>query len=1078
MSSTSESRRKSKSKRKDAKRNSKILHSAASTELPPMPPDDKLNAQLREVLDSMNIPKSKADEFMRQSNEKKWQLICSQNASEVKDPPSHYLDALLIHIEAIERQIKKKTKTKKVPTSVEPAGKILRGLEISLRTNSLGWVKEFVGYQPTIGEPLKHGGLDILMTYFQNMDQEGKDASHPHLCVLCLRALMNNAYGFTSVMEHPQTINQICMCLESVDPFQGAQELGVEVSEATAKKFRTHILVLELLAAVCLVPKGHRRVLEAFNHFKLMNQEKVRFQTLVHLLRSERGNVAAMVAAMAFINVVVHCVPDMNFQVALQHEFTQLGIIPILEDLEKLGSEELHEQIEAYQDNFLNVAELSKEAELHQQDLEVIEELEDDIKDLQAKVDEIEQRHAEIVGGLNKEVAAQKLNSDRLKRDLETEKREHIRNVIKLQQEIHKIKGEGQNMTERNTELEKLVAAYQEKLESARKELTARITELEQSQKEVELLRLESAQKSEHSQQEIERSRKEIEESKKQIESLRQKAEAAREDFETHKTTSNDLPAVSIPPPPPPMIPEAPGGSIPPPPPMGGPGGAPPPPPLPGAPTLDMGPAKRKIQVEVKLPMLNWVSLPHAKIKDTVFEDIDDENIHGKYEDIFKDFEESFKLPTTSEMKMATLKPEKVKPMDGTMTLKKTGPLSVLDMNRARNLGIAQRRIGLNAVEVAEAIEGWDLVTLSADKAELLRNDFMPTDEELQSINNRLDSNEKLAPLDAFMHTLANVDRAKKKLTILTQMDSCGEAVEHIMPAAMSVLLASNALMTSGKLKKVLEVILAYGNYMNSNRRGGAWGFKLSVFDRLMDTKSTDKRRNLLHFVATTVEKAHPECLNFAEELIDLDSAGAVSLQVLKQELAQAQGTIGQIAKEIELDPDAVKLKEFYDEFAPKLEKASSELNEAELSFKKVLQFFAEDTLTEPSAFFAVFIRLTRQFQTAQKENEAFAKAERKKAERQALAELQEESVEGEEAGGDVNTRAQVDRGGNPQQPANHKMIGVTEVADGTLEDLIAEMKTTAFRRPEGIHKRETRRRMSMSKANKGAYASARPWLK
>lgn len=62
------------------------------------------------------------------------------------------------------------------------------------------------------------------------------------------------------------------------------------------------------------------------------------------------------------------------------------GIIPILEDMEKQGSEDLREQIEAYQDNFLNVAELSKEAELHQQDLEVIEELEDDIKDLQSKV--------------------------------------------------------------------------------------------------------------------------------------------------------------------------------------------------------------------------------------------------------------------------------------------------------------------------------------------------------------------------------------------------------------------------------------------------------------------------------------------------------------------------------------------------------------------------------------------------------------------------------------------------------------------------------------------------------------------
>jgi hypothetical protein len=33
------------------------------------------------------------------------------------------------------------------------------------------------------------------------------------------------------------------------------------------------------------------------------------------------------------------------------------------------------------------------------------------------------------------------------------------------------------------------------------------------------------------------------------------------------------------------------------------------------------------------------------------------------------------------------------------------------------------------------------------------------------------------------------------------------------------------------KFHKVLEVILAYGNYMNSARRGGAFGFKLQSLD-------------------------------------------------------------------------------------------------------------------------------------------------------------------------------------------------------------------------------------------------------
>ena len=65
------------------------------------------------------------------------------------------------------------------------------------------------------------------------------------------------------------------------------------------------------------------------------------------MLRSERHNVGVTVACMAFINVVVHCVPDMNYQVALQEEFTQLGLMPLIEELAKNSPPDLAEQVRA-----------------------------------------------------------------------------------------------------------------------------------------------------------------------------------------------------------------------------------------------------------------------------------------------------------------------------------------------------------------------------------------------------------------------------------------------------------------------------------------------------------------------------------------------------------------------------------------------------------------------------------------------------------------------------------------------------------------------------------------------------------
>ena len=78
---------------------------------------------------------------------------------------------------------------------------------------------------------------------------------------------------------------------------------------------------------------------------------------------------------------------------------------------------------------------------------------------------------------------------------------------------------------------------------------------------------------------------------------------------------------------------------------------------------------------------------------------------------------------------------------------------------------------------------------------------------------------------------------------------------------------------SSKKLRKILELILAFGNYMNSAKRGPAYGFKLQSLDSLVDTKSTDKRLSLLHYIADTVRHKFPELTNFDTELMYIDKA-------------------------------------------------------------------------------------------------------------------------------------------------------------------------------------------------------------
>jgi len=113
---------------------------------------------------------------------------------------------------------------------------------------------------------------------------------------MCLRAIMNYQSGFSLVMTHPACVNEIALSLNNKNP-------------------RTKALVLELLAAVCLVRGGHDIILAAFDNFKEVCGEQHRFEKLMEYFQKEDSNIDFMVACMQFINIVVHSVENMNFRV-------------------------------------------------------------------------------------------------------------------------------------------------------------------------------------------------------------------------------------------------------------------------------------------------------------------------------------------------------------------------------------------------------------------------------------------------------------------------------------------------------------------------------------------------------------------------------------------------------------------------------------------------------------------------------------------------------------------------------------------------------------------------------------------
>lgn len=64
------------------------------------------------------------------------------------------------------------------------------------------------------------------------------------------------------------------------------------------------------------------------------------------------------------------------------------------------------------------------------------------------------------------------------------------------------------------------------------------------------------------------------------------------------------------------------------------------------------------------------------------------------------------------------------------------------------------------------------------------------------------------------------------------------------------------------------------GNYMNSGSKNQqSYGFELNYLTKLSHTRSIDQKTTLLHFLADTVEKRHPEVIDFALDLRNVEAA-------------------------------------------------------------------------------------------------------------------------------------------------------------------------------------------------------------
>ncbi|XP_067847625.1 disheveled-associated activator of morphogenesis 1 isoform X1 [Heptranchias perlo] len=1033
----------------------------------PMPPPEELDIMFTELVDELDLTDKHREAMFALPAEKKWQIYCSKKKEQEENKgatswPEFYIDQL--NSMAVRKSLLALEKEDE-----EERNKTIESLKTALRTQPMRFVTRFIDLD----------GLTCILNFLKSMDYETSESRIHTSLIGCIKALMNNSQGRAHVLAHVESINVIAQSL-------------------TTENIKTKVAVLEILGAVCLVPGGHKKVLEAMLHYQKYASERTRFQTLVNDLDRNTGRykdeVNLKTAVMSFINAVLSQgsgEESLDFRVHLRYEFLMLGIQPVIDKLREHENATLDRHLDFFEmlrnDDEMELAKRFDMVHIDTKSATQVFELvrkKISYTDAYPHFMSILHHCLQMPYKRSGNTVQYWLLLDRILQQivLQNDKGHdpdvtplenfNVKNVVRMlvnENEVKQWKEQAEKMRKEHNEL-------QQKLEKKERECEAKTQEKEEMMQTLNKMK----EKLEKESQEHKVAKKQATDLMAQIQDLSNRARYSGvpggplppPGAPGGPIPSPALPSVGILPPPPPL-----GGLLPPPPPPPPPppGGPPPPPGLPllgGAlppPGAPLGPGLKKKNIPQPgnpLKSFNWSKLPENKLAETVWVEIDDLKVFKvlDLEDIEKTFsayqrQQDFFLSNHSKQK------ETEANEDTLNSTKKVKELSVIDGRRAQNCNILLSRLKLSNEEIKRAILTMDeQEDLPKDMLEQLLK-FVPEKSDVDMLEEHKHEIERMAKADRFLYEMSRIPHYQQRLQSLYFKKKFAERIAEVKPKVEAIRLGSKEVLQNKKLKQLLEVVLAFGNYMNKGQRGNAYGFKLSSLNKIADTKSSiDKNITLLHYLITILEKKYPKVVNIHEDLQSIPDAAKVNLNELEKEFNSLRSGLKAVENELAYqksqppqsgDKFASVVSQFITVASFSFSDVEDLLLEAKDLFNKAVKHFGEETgKIQPDEFFGIFDQFLQAFAEARQENENMRRRKEEEERRAKMeAQLKEQrererkakkAKEGSEEGGEFDDLVSALRSGEVfdkdfKLKRNRKRV-TSQVTDGSRERPVTKL--------------------------------------
>jgi len=375
-------------------------------------------------------------------------------------------------------------------------------------------------------------------------------------------------------------------------------------------------------------------------------------------------------------------------------------------------------------------------------------------------------------------------------------------------------------------------------------------------------------------------------------------------------------------------------------------GGIPFAPPLPGdfqtnIPEQETEKKPKKIGITPKIPMrsLFWNKIPDRNIHKTIWDHLSDQDVKldlNLLESLF--CKAVAKISDEEKKDNQADKPEKTK------------EITILDTKVQQNVGIALVKYRMPSHEIRKAIIRMDEKKLDLEKLLSLRA-LAPTPDDITALKEYDGDVEALGRVEKFFLQIIDIPRYTLRLDCFIFMRKFQMLISEAYCQHDILNRAIDQVEHSTSLKKILEIVLALGNYLNGGTpRGGVYGFKLDGLQKLSTVKSVDNKLSLMHFLAMHCESIDNGLIisKLEEELSMAEEASRISLEscrseitMLKKNITLIQEQIAAHQQEVIKDPTDLFVEKLY----PFVTEAIVEVNKLEVEYNAMTKHFI--TLTE-----------------------------------------------------------------------------------------------------------------------------------